>query len=117
MDSINSADFENFAEVLLAAVEPYNGQPCLVDTYRQDLEQELQQLEQEHQAKQKQQQQEKPRPSPFDSKMSIINQLMAPAKKPAPELNLGNSRLFKRREEQRLEKELAEKNKAQGIVS
>lgn len=110
MDSINSADFENFAEILFAAVEPYNGEPCLVDTYRQDLQQELQQLEQEYQAKQQQQQQQ--RPSPFDSKMSIINQLMAPTKKPAPELNLGNSRLFKRREEQRLEKELAEKKKA-----
>lgn len=110
MDSINSADFENFAEVLFAAVEPYNGEPCLCDTYPQILLQDQQRLEQEYQAKQ-QQQQEKQRPSPFDSKMSIINQLMAPAKKPAPELNLGNSRLFKRREEQRLEKELAEKNK------
>jgi hypothetical protein len=104
MDGITSADFENFAANVFAAAEPYNGQPCLVDTYRQDLEQELQALA-------KQQQQQK-KPSPFDSKMSIINELMAPAKKPAPELNLANSRLFKRREEQRLEKELAEKNKA-----
>ncbi len=95
MDGITSADFENFAANVFAA--------AVVDTYRQDLEQELQALA-------KQQQQKKP--SPFDSKMSIINELMAPAKKPAPELNLANSRLFKRREEQRLEKELAEKNKA-----
>lgn len=110
MDSINSADFENFAANVFAAVEPYNGQPCLVDTYPKILLQDQQRLEKQQQQA-KQQQQEKPRPSPFDSKMSIINQLMSPAKKPAPELNLVNSRLFKRREEQRLEKELAEKNK------
>jgi hypothetical protein len=115
MNGITSADFENFAANVFAAAEPYNGQPCLVDTYRQDLEQELEALEQERQAKQQQQQKQKP--SPFDSKMSIINELMAPTKKPAPELNLVNSRLFKRREEQRLEKERLEKNKTAGIVS
>jgi hypothetical protein len=109
IDALNGPEFDNFAEILLAAyVEPVDGEPFQEELgiYRQ---------EQEAIGPYK-------LPVPI---LSIINSLHLP-EKPKPALVLENSRLFKRREErlekerlekERLEKELAEKNKTAGIVS
>jgi hypothetical protein len=87
MACINSPDFANFSEIIFAAAEPYNGEPCLYETYPQVLLQEQQKLTLE-----KQQQ-----PSSFNSKMSIINQVVSNTKKPTPVLNLSNNSLLLRR--------------------
>jgi hypothetical protein len=98
IDAMNGPEFDNFAEVLMAAyVEPTDNEPFQEELgiYRQ---------EQETTSYYKR----------TVSILSIIKCLQLP-EKPKPTLVLENSRLFKRREErlekERLEKELAEKPK------